>query len=202
MMIKKGIPYPLKHFLPLRMGLRGWCIRKRFSEHEAYMEKVLVHLVLYTVRLFLHPEISYTGTDALLLSAGGGLSLPSRWLSAGLASLTGRDRGVLCGGSSTFCDSVPWSTSFLRKVGDGSRTSSLLAPVLQFPPFGRTEFDFSRDYYGLRRAAPKLALRRWKGRESSLWGAWFDASDKSYLTRLVNRVACRVLSSVCVCCFN
>lgn len=124
------------------MGLRGLYVQKRFSEHEAYMEKVLVHLVLYTVHLFLHTEISSTGTDALLLSAGGGLSLPSRPATAGLASLTGRDQGVLCGGSSIFCDSVPWSTSFLRKVSDGSRTSSLLVPVLQFPPLAEQNLIF------------------------------------------------------------
>lgn len=68
-------------------------------------------------------------------------------------------------GSSAFFDWVLWSTNFLRKARDGSKTSFLPVPLFQFPPFGRTELDFlSCYYYGLQRTALKLALRRWKGK--------------------------------------
>lgn len=82
-----------------------------------------------------------------------------------LASLVGRIRVVHPVGSSAFFDWVPWSMNFLRKARDGSKTSFLPLPLFQFPPFGRTQFDFlSHYYYGLRRTALKLAPRRWKGR--------------------------------------
>lgn len=82
-----------------------------------------------------------------------------------LATPVSRIRVVHPVGSSAFFDWVPWSMNFLRKVRDGSKTSFLLVPLFQFPPFGRTEFDFfSHYYYGLRRTALKLAPRRWKGK--------------------------------------
>lgn len=86
-----------------------------------------------------------------------------------LASLTGKT--MVCSGSSGLWVSA-WSTSFLRKARDGSRTSSLLIPVFRFPLLGRTEFDFSHHYYGLWRTALKLALRRWKGRSELTAGSW------------------------------
>lgn len=84
-------------------------------------------------------------------------------------SRRGRAQAIGPAGSSVFCDWEPWSTGFLRKAGDGSGTSFLQVPLFQFPRFGRTEPDFfSHGCYGLQRIALKLALRRWKGRESSL----------------------------------
>lgn len=104
------------------------------------------------------------------------------------------DPAVPPAGSCICFDWMPWSTSFCRKDREGSKTSFLPVPLFQFLPFGRREFDFfffPCDYYGLPRTALKLALRRWKGRESSLQefglthvistsSTWFDWWTLSY----------------------
>lgn len=122
------------------------------SEPKVFLEKMLV--CYFCIHLCIPPHCCFICGKC-----------PSLSQQMGLASLVGRIRVMHPVGSSAFLDWVPWSMSFLRKARDGSKTSFLPVPLFQFPPFGRTEFDFlSHYYYGLQRTALKLAPRRWKGR--------------------------------------
>lgn len=136
-------------------------IQKRQSEPKVFPEKIFVRAGWLCLCSPMPPT-------PLLFICG---KCPSLSQQMDLASLVGRIRVVHPVGSSAFFDWVPWSMNFLRKARDGSKTSFLLVPLFQFPPFGRTEFDFlSHCYYGLQRTALKLALRRWKGRGVAVGG--------------------------------
>lgn len=205
-MFCQGLPFRAGEVTTHRSQQKfGRIVHTKEAECKLFAE--LVCLLLCTVRLFLCSPLS---TSPLLFFFFNlwEMAFPfpaEELLLARLPSRGGLEPCVLPAAPFSW-SGCPGAQVSLGKPEMAARQVSCWFPCSSFLLLAEENLIsfFSRYYHGLRRTALKLALRRWKGRESSLWGVWSDACNKHklHLIRLMNLVIGTALSLVCFCCFN